>query len=425
MEENGSKEGIDYAKELKIQDTIEEAIKLAIMEGREKVTIDDGRSIVILRVVMSKKAGTYEVFFGNSKLVTATKDKDGKISYRDYKLDLSKLEGRFNSENVRMLIEERKQENRRRVQKQIQKGKDSREISSENSQIPKDTLQLEVEEAIKSGRAVEMELDREFSTTENMHMFINRAFGISAQKIYRVQGEDPHDFKYVAKTSNSKKPYQQINVSHQSEGRNSGQKIWIMEDGVLKQKAVDSLLIRGEYAIATDIPDSIMSGNTQTYLAVRTPSGEYIAIEVGQKRGVNRDPSGNKIQKDFMSRENTVYELEDIIESAQLAEKIYGFTKDGKLTTKEVEIVRRLKIEKNMQDKDIVNIIDAICMLREMGYKPNEIKKVINDVKDAPNSQEKTLKLAEKIEEDRTDSQEKTMHDGHDISHGRERSYTE
>lgn len=418
MGENESKDGIDYAKELKIQNTIEEAINLAIMQGREEVRIEDGKSIVILRVIMSKEANTYEVFFGNSRLVTVKKDGNDNLSYRDYQLDLSKLEGRFNSENVEVLIQEGRKQNERRLKGQIEKGKESKEVTTKAPQTQEYALQLELDRALKSGHAVEMDIDREFSTTENMRMFINRAFGVSAQRIYRVQGRDPHDFKYIAKTSNSKKPYQEINISSYEEGRNSGQKIWIMEDGVLKEKAVDSLLIRGNYAIATDVPDSVVSGNTQTYLAVRTPKGEYIAIEAGQKRGVNRNTSGDARQKDFMSRENTVYELDDIIEAAQLAERIYGLTKDGKLTTNEVEIVRRLKIEKSMQDHDIVNIINAICLLREMGYKPNEIKRVINDIKDAPDSKEETLKLAEKLEKG---DNEKTMHDGHDTSYGRTR----
>ena len=259
-----------------------------------------------------------------------------------------------------------------------------------------------IEQGLINGNAVEMEIDREISTSENMRMFVKRAWGVSADKIYRVRGKDPHSFKYVAKTYDSKKPYKQLNLSHHYEGRNSNQKIWLMDNGVLKQKAVDSLLMKGNYGIATDIPESAMSDNTRTYLAIRTPSGEYIAIAAGQKSGVNRNTTGNMIEKDYMSRENSVYDLENIILSAKLAEQIYGFNKDGKLTVNEVEFVRRLKIDKNMDDKEIIDTVDTIIALKEMGYERNEIKRILSAQK--KNEIEKLAKEIDKKSKD-NDSQ--------------------
>ena len=391
MEENESKQEMDYAQDLKIQAKIEEAIELAILQNKETISLDDGKSIIVLRVVMGKERDSYDVFLGNKNLVTVKRDSNGKISYQGYKLDLNKLQNKHNADQIR-IVETAKQREQMKLKKQVSKG----------SEVPKtkqsEALKIEMEQKIKSGKAVQMDSDREVSTTENMRMFVQRAFRVSAQEIYRVQGNDSHSFKYVAKTSNPDKPYEEIDLSHHREGTNSMQKIWIMEDGKLKEKTVDSMLLKGNYAIATDVADNTLTGHTRTYLAARTPNGKYIAIAAGQKQGVHRNTSGNSIQKDFMSRENTVYDLEDVVESAVLAEKIYGFNKDGKLTAKEIEIVRRFKFDKNMDDKEVVNIINAISLLREMGYEHNEIREIIDDVKDAPQSKQATIKLAQNVQ---------------------------
>lgn len=393
MEENESKQGQDYAQDLKIQSKIEEAIELAILQDKETISLDDGQSIIVLKVVMGKERDSYDVFLGNRNLVTAKRDSDGKISYQGYKIDLNKLQNRFNAEQIR-IIETGKQREQRELKEKVEEGK----------KVPKakqsEALKFEMEQKIKTGEAVQLDSDREISSTENMRMFVKRAWRISSEEIYRVKGNDAHSFKYVAKTGNSEKPYQEIDLSHHREGTNSMQKIWIMEDGKLKEKTVDSMLLKGNYAIATDIADNTLTGHTRTYLAARTPNGKYIAIATGQKKGVHRNTSSDSIQKDFMSRENSVYDLNDIIESALLAEKIYGFNKDGKLTAKEIEIVRRFKFDKNMDDKEVINIINAISLLREMGYEHNEIKDIIDDVKDAPESKEATLKLAEDVEKE-------------------------
>lgn len=419
MEENESLQGKELDKDLSFQAKIEEAIQTAILQDKETISLEDGRTVINLSVIKEKEdSNIYNIRLGNQHLVTATKTKNG-IKFANYKMSLSKLQERFNKDRLRIIMQGKQRENLR-IQKEVEDGTPFHEITRD-TQGQQKALQMEIDQKLKTGRATRMDIDREVSTTENMRMFVSRAWGIDAQEIYRVQGESPSDFKYVAKTSNSSEPYKVIDVSHRREGTNSRQQVYLMNNGKLEKKTVESVLIKGEYAILTD--RNFGNDNTRTYLASITPSGEYIAIAAGQKQGVNRNTSGNDIQKDFMSRANSVYELEDIVDAALLAEQIYGITKDGKLTTKEVEMVRRLKIEENMEDKEIKNVVDSIMLLKKMGYDCNQIKEIIDDVKDAPDSPEAAKKLANNVKEqerapenrdDDSDEEQKTMHDGHD-----------
>lgn len=396
MEENESKQGQDYAQDLKIQSKIEEAIELAILQNKETVSLDDGRSIIVLKIVMGKERGTYDVFFADRNLVTVKRDNMGKLNFQGYKLDLSKLQNRYNAEKMRIILIETQRE-KRSITRQVEKGRENRDILPKEKQP--DALRIEMEKKIANGQAKPMEIDRETSSTENMRMFIKRAWGVSAKEVYRVQGKDPHSFKYVVKTGNTKKPYEEIDLSHQREGRNSMQQITVMENGQFKKRTVSSLLLKGDYGIATAIPTSVASDNKTTYLVARTPKGKYIGIAAGEKQGVNRNTSSNRTQKDFMSRENSVYDLEDVIMAAELGEKIYGLNKDGKLTTEEVELVRRLKEERGMTDTEVVNTINAVGLLRKMGYDTSEIRRMMENANDAPKNKEETKKLAEDEEE--------------------------
>lgn len=199
-----------------------------------------------------------------------------------------------------------------------------------------------------------------------------------------------------------------------------------MENGTLKEKKVDSLLLKGNYGIATDLPESVASQNTKTYLVSRTPSGQYIAIATGQKSGVNRNTSGDVLQKSMMARGRSVYELENIIEAAGMAEQIYALNKDGKLTTREVEMVKKFKIDRNMDDKEVFDAVTLVADLKDMGYECNEIKTILS-----ARNKEEIMKLAKEVDDHSRDSSgktkkmnevnedientgEKTLHDGHD-----------
>ena len=364
----------DLAKQLAYEQGIKEKISVAILN--DKSTVDIGNNVIVnLDEAQETELGKeYDLILEQEVVGSAVREK--KSNRVNIKL------------NMRMIAEKTQSETRKRIQ--TQKSIDNGTVDPNDS----NALRLEVEQGLKNGNAVRMEIDREISSTENMRMFVQRAWGISAKEIYRIRDKkDSHSFKYVAKIGNQN--YETINLSTRSEGKNSNQKIWVMDKGALKSKTVDSLLIRGEFAIATDVPDSTLSSNTTTYLTQRTPRGEYIAIAAGQKSGINRNTTGNKIEKDFMSRENSVYELEDIIMAAQLAEQIYGFNKDGKLTAKEVEIVRMLKIDKNMDDTEVKDAVDIVIELKEMGYEKSDMKKILS-----AKSKEEILNLAKQVDEE-------------------------
>ena len=357
------------------QQEIQEEVANAIREGKEKVNIDfGGRVIINIKLLNSIDEKENYEFNSDDDLITGKVTRNKKDIDVDVDFDKKRIHARMDQERYK----------NRRIEEDIK----DHTVDSNNQEA----LKKEIETGLKNGNAHEMEIDREFSESENMRMFVRRAWGITADNIYRVKGKDPHDFKYVAKTTSGK--YQEIPLSTQSEGTNSRQNIFVMENGKLKEKEVDSLLLRGRYGIATDLAENVASQNTRTYLVSRTPSGEYIAIAAGQKSGVNRNTSGDELQKKYMGRGRSVYELEDTIEAAKLAEQIYALNKDGKLTTREVEMVKKFKIDKNMDNKEVFEAVTLVAELKDMGYECNEIKTILS-----ARDKEEIIKLAKEVDE--------------------------
>lgn len=417
------------AKDLKKEDKIKKAIELALLNDIKTVTLDDGKSKIELDLmkietdINETNEETYSVWIDeDTKMADVTKSKNG-IKFNYYNSNVArKIPSNFDIERARIIAEEKQRENIK-MRKNIEKG-NAPEIISSDKIKQQDAMAYQIERGLKLGRVIEMEIDREFSETENMNMFVKRAWGINSKTIYRIQGKDTHDFKYVAKTTSGK--YKEIPLSTKSEGRNSSQNIFVMENGTLKEKKVDSLMLKGNYGIATDLPENIVNQNTRTYLVSRTPKGQYIAIATGQKSGVNRNTSGDVTQKSMMARGKSVYELEDIIEATKIAEQIYELNKDGKLTTREVEMVKKFKVDRNMNDKEIFEAVELVADLKEMGYECDEIKTILS-----ARSKEEIMKLAKEVDdhskdtdgktkqirevnEDIENATGKTLHDGHD-----------
>lgn len=416
-------------EDLKKEDKIKKTIEVALLNNKRTVTLDDGKAIIKLDLmkietdIAEKDEETYSVWIDeDTKMAEVTKSKNG-IKFNYYNFNVAKrIPSNFDIKRARIIAEEKQRENIN-MRKNIEKGKAPESVSSYETK-QQEAMKYQIERGLETGRVMEMEIDREFSESENMKMFVKRAWGINSNNIYRVQGKDSHDFKYVAKTTSGK--YKEIPLSTKSEGRNSSQSIFVMENGTLKEKKVDSLMLRGNYGVATDLPENIVNQNTKTYLVSRTPRGQYIAIAAGQKYGVNRNTSGDEIQKRMMDRGKSVYELEDIIEATKLAEQIYGLNKDGKLTTKEVEMVKKFKVDRNMNDKEVFEAVELVADLKEMGYECNEIKTILS-----ARSKEEIMKLAKEVDDHSKDSEGrtkqmkevnkdienttgKTLHDGHD-----------
>lgn len=427
MAENESRQGKNLAQDLKKEDKIKKAIELALLNDKREVVLDDGKSTIKLNLMRIKTdpaeedEESYSVWIDeDTKMADVSKSKKG-LKWNYYNSDVAKkIPSTFDLKSARIIAEDEQRKNVQ-MKKTVDRGN---VLKTSNETDKQKALKYQIESGLKTGRATEMEINREFSESENMRMFIKRAWNISPTNIYRVQGKDTHDFKYVARTTSGK--YQEIPLSTQSEGRNSSQSIFVMENGTLKEKKVDSLMLRGNYGIATDLPESVASQNTKTYLVSRTPRGQYIAIAAGQRYGVNRNTSGDESQKSMMARGRSVYELEDIIDAAKMAEQIYALNKDGKLTTREVEMVKKFKIDKNMDDKEVFNAVTLVADLKDMGYECNEIKTILS-----ARSKEEIMKLAKEVDdhsressgktkqmnevnEDIRNTDGKTLHDGHD-----------
>ena len=360
----------DYEKLLAFQQKVKDEVTKAIREGKERVFIGDTLIINVKLLEKDEKNGSidnYE-FESQEKSISgkATRDSKGKI---DIDIDLE-------PKVVHLIMDEKRREKldqRSRIEKH--------QVDDKTGGI----LKQEIEQGLVNGNAVRMETRRENTRTETFGMFVRRAFGEKdVQEIYRVKGKDPHDFKYVIKKSDG--TYKKIDISTRSEGRNTFQKVWIMKDGKLQEKAVDSLLLKGQYGIATDIPEDVASDNTTSYMVQRLPNGQYIGIEVAQAYGVNRNTSGNEIQKDLMSKTKSKYQLEDTVEAANLAQEIEPIMQDGKLTTEELMLVKKLKEEKNMNDSEVKATVDTISCLKELGFECSQIETMLskwdkNDIK--------------------------------------------
>ena len=428
MENNSSKQEKNLAKDLKKEDKIKKAIELALLNNKSKVSLEDGKSVIDLQLMKIEadtdetSAEKFSVWIDeDTKMADVSRSKKG-IKFDYYNSELAKkIPSNFDINKARIVIEEEQREDIR-IKKGIEKGNDIENISSDKTK-QQEAMTYQIERGLATGRVTEMEVNREFSESENMRMFVQRAWGISSQRIFRVPGKNTYDFKYVAKTTSGK--YKEIPLSTRSEGRNSRQSIFVMDNGILKEKKVDSLLLRGNYGIATDLPESAASQNTKTYLVSRTPSGQYIAIAAGQKSGVNRNTSGDVLQKRMMARGRSVYELEDIIEAAKMAEQIYALNKDGKLTTKEVEMVKKFKVDRNMNDQEVFDSITLVAELKDMGYECNEIKTILSarnkdeimklakEVEDHSKDTSGKTKQMTELDKDIKNTNGKTLHDGH------------
>lgn len=368
----------DLAKQLAYEEAIKQKIAIAILNDEETVSIGDDIVLELGKILETETGEEYNIALEQSYIGKAVKDK--KTNRVNIYL------------NMKMIEEKTQSETRKRIK--TQNDIDEGTVDSRDSRA----LELEAMQGLKNGNAVRMEIDREISSTENMRMFVKRAWGIDAVEIYEVKDKkDRNAFKYVAKTEDGS--YKKIDLSTRREGTNSRQQIWVMNNGKLEKKTVNSLLMKGEFAIATDVADNVATKTRTRYLVQRTPRGEYIAIAAGQKSGVNRNTTGDKIEKDFMSRENSVYDLEYIIKAALLAEKMYGFNKDGKLTSKEVEIVRTLKIDKNMNDEEVRDTVETIVELQEMGYDEGDIEKILT-AKSKKEILDLVVKVDDRLEDD-------------------------
>lgn len=371
-------------KILELQQEIQREVAKAINENKKTATVGN-RIILIIKDPEDDQDGDnvkdileYEVTSEKGSIkATAQKDKNtGKVINVDVDFDIETVNILLNNQRRKEL------EDNRRIEKHLVGGNES------------ELLKKEVEMGLKKGDAALMDTRRENTKTETVGMFLSRAFGErDVDELYKVKGRGSHDFKYVIKKSNG--TYKTLDLSTRSEGTNTRQKIWIMKDGKLEEKTVASLLLKGRYGIATDMPKDVTTSNTTSYMVQRLPNGQYLAVEMAQARGINRNTSGDLMQKELMSRSKSRCQMEDTVKAAELAKHIEPIMKDGILTTEELELVKKLKEDKNMNNSEVRMTVDTITSLKEMGFKCDEIKPMLEDW-----GKDKIKKVSEELKKD-------------------------
>lgn len=204
----------------------------------------------------------------------------------------------------------------------------------------------------------EMDLDREFTDSDSLRKWIKDVLHESPSRLYRRQ-IGPHDFEYVGEYDGEYKPLQ---LTTDLEGKNTTQQIYMVkEDGTLEIDEVDSLLLTkdGNYGIATKVPDGVSAEMTKSYSVTRTKDGKYIATQMIEKSGQNRDP---KLPgKAIADRTRSVYDIEDSIEQ-----------KD-EIDNSGMEIA---------EDGTTVEEVGLFEYYKKKGYTPDAIDRMIKDIEE-------------------------------------------
>lgn len=421
-ETNTTHEENDLNQDLQIEQLIKDAITLAILNNESHATIDGRIAEIDLDIYqIDKDDDTYQVDFDEDTTIARVKRTSDGVKFDFYNSDIQK---NFSSEfDWSFAINAQRKEHIMR--REIQRGKDAKDLKLEGRDR-QSAMQEELNQKLKAGKANKIEIDREFSNNETMRMFLKRVWKIDATELYRVQdGHDMHSCKYVAKTHNSKESLQELDISAYREGHNPKQKVMVFENGEIKEKTFDNLMLKGNYGIAYDFQDSVMSGHNKSYLVSRVPGvpgghGEgYLAIPLEEKSGVNRNLKSDMEQKNAMSKTETIWDIEELIRSAQLAEKIGALTKDKKLTTGEVSMVRELRQDLNLNDEEVIDTINAVSVMHECGLSETQIKKSLDNFREVPKNPKAMIKVQQDLKgkdlsQEEKEETAKTMFDGYE-----------
>ena len=361
MEENSSKGEKNLALDKKREKQIEEDINIAILNGKDHIAIEDGKSVINIEIKESSKGdNNYDIEFGERKIATVRKGE--KVPSEKIRREIERYQNRFNFD---------------KVNKELNRQPTEKERSNPESL----KIEAELKQAIKEGRAEKLRVGREITTAgEDLSLMLNRMFGERAHQAYRVRDKkDSHKFKYIGVGNDGN--YFEPKGSRTNEGTNPKQKCWVQNtNGTFERKAVDDMKVFGKYVIATDISDNPATDDTKTLIGQRTPRGEYILMPALDYRIA--DTSKNSFIKDNLARGNSVWDIEDIALAAELGDTIRGTKKDGKLSAEEVEFIMKLKKE-GVADEKVRRIVDALLIvgeLKDQGLNDLSIKAILDTV---------------------------------------------
>ena len=404
--EDESMEGKDIA----LNEVVKEAFKKkqeADQKGEENYvnpTLMIGESIFEMDIKKDEKEGKYKMHILGIHILSL--DEKNELKFEDSWEDnltkrIGELEGMVSEKDGKDLIESLKQ-----MDKQLEEDKDEQQ---ERSSVQKDEEdlsedkeeqeELEEQEKAEDGNEKEvntknskywqeMDLDREFTDSDTLRKWTKDVLGESPKKLYRHQ-TGPHDFEYVGEYDGGE--LRPLNLSTDLEGKNTTQEIYILkEDGTVEKDEVDSLMLTkdGTYGIATKIPDSGTTDMTKSFSVSRTKDGKYLATQLIERSGQNRDP---KLPgKEVGDRTKSVYDKEKFLDQKDEIEKSGMEIADDGISVGEIGLYEYFK---------------------EKGYKDPEIDRMIKDMEeneisaDEAESKEKDAQKREREREDEDDGQ--------------------
>lgn len=361
MAENDSLEGKSLELHM-FEQKILEAIEIAKKQKQDTGIIENGQMTFEIRIEkIDKKIKIHA--FGEEILTLEEGDKftyniDGLKNIQEKLEEDSEFDySQFGLPDIEYLEEQEKQEEEK--QEEQKDEKDLSEDLEEKEEDSKEEPKKEEENKKKNNDSTkwqEMDLDREFSNSDTLRVWIKDVLGVAPDKVYRKQ-TGPHDFEYVAETNGE---YEPLDLSTDQEGKNTMQQVYIVkEDGTLELDEVDSLLLTkdGNYGIATKVPDGIATDVTKSFEVKRTKDGKYVATQLIEKTGPYRD--ANQAGKEIADRDRSIYDIEEDLDEVENAENSDMEIAEDGVTVEEIDIIQELKKE-GYKDKEIDNIIKRI-----------------------------------------------------------------
>ena len=361
MAENDSLEGKSLELHM-FEQKILEAIEIAKKQKQDTGIIENAQMTFEIRIEkIDKKIKIHA--FGEEILTLEEGDKftyniDGLKNIQEKLEEDSEFDySQFGLPDIEYLEEQEKQEEEK--QEEQKDEKDLSEDLEEKEEDSKEEPKKEEENKKKNNDSTkwqEMDLDREFSNSDTLRVWIKDVLGVAPDKVYRKQ-TGPHDFEYVAETNGE---YEPLDLSTDQEGKNTMQQVYIVkEDGTLELDEVDSLLLTkdGNYGIATKVPDGIATDVTKSFEVKRTKDGKYVATQLIEKTGPYRD--ANQAGKEIADRDRSIYDIEEDLDEVENAENSDMEIAEDGVTVEEIDIIQELKKE-GYKDKEIDNIIKRI-----------------------------------------------------------------
>lgn len=362
MAENDTLEGKSIELHM-FEQKVLEAIEIAKKQKQNTGVIENGQIPFEIRIektdkkikiyafgeeILSLEEGDKFIYnIEGLKNINEKLEEDSEFDYRQFGLPdieyLKELEKQDNAKEEEQIDEKDLSENLEEKEEDLAEEKKPKEKEQKKGNQQK----------INTRNWQEMDLDREFSNSDTLRVWIKDVLGVAPDKVYRKQ-TGPHEFEYIAETNGEYKP---LELSTDHEGKNTMQQVYIVkEDGTLELDEVDSLLLTkdGEYGIATKVPDGIATDVTKSFEVKRTKDGKYVATQLIEKTGPYRD--ANQAGKEIADRDRSIYDIEEDLDEVENAENSDMEIAEDGVTVEEIDIIQELKKE-GYKDKEIDNII--------------------------------------------------------------------